>query len=85
MIQYIVIIVALIGIFIFPYPLTAVLTVAAAIASPLAGLALGIITDSVYFTSTNALLPLASIVGLLATLAAFFGKRFVRTHLMQVS
>lgn len=85
MIRFVILALALIGIVALPYPLSALLTFLAAVVSPLAGVSLGIMTDALYFTSGTNTLPLASILGLVATVGAFFGQRFVRTHLIQVS
>lgn len=61
----------------FPWPVTVVVTLAAAIVVPLVPLAVGIFADTLYYTPHVFSLPLGTIIGALVTvLAFFFRKRF---------
>lgn len=74
---------ALLSPLLFPWPLTAALALAAASATPLAPLAVGLLTDLIYYTHGAAVLPWWTILGLIATLAAFGVRRFLETSIMQ--
>lgn len=61
----------------FPWPLTAVLALAAARAEPLVPLAAGIFADTLYYAPSSGGLPLFALGGAAAT----FGALFLRSRL----
>jgi hypothetical protein len=64
--------------FLFPWPLTALLALAAASWEPLAPLAAGILLDALYWTPAAGAWPYATLAGLLATVAAYFVRGRLR-------
>lgn len=69
----------LVSVVFFPWPLTAVLAVAAASLEPLVPLAAGLLADTLYYAPQAQAFPLFTLFGLLVTLAAFFVRSRVRT------
>ena len=55
----------------FPWPLTALLAIGAAITEPLVPLALGIFVDTLYYVPASSL-PLPTILGAVVSVVAFF-------------
>ncbi len=62
----------------FPWPLTAVLVIASSLSVPLLPLAVGMFFDTLYYTPQATSLPLAALLGALATCAAFFVRSRLR-------
>ena len=62
----------------FPWPLTALLVLASSLYLPLLPLAIGLFADTLYYTPRAAALPFATILGAVATSAAFFVRRRLR-------
>jgi hypothetical protein len=73
---------ALLAPFFFPWPLAALGAFALALMEPVAGLALGIILDALYFVPGAARLPVCTACGLAGTVLAFFVRRFVKTRII---
>lgn len=67
--------------FFLPYALSILVLFVAACFVPLAGLALGIMLDTLYYTPGAAHLPYASLIGLIATLIGIVVQRFIRNYL----
>jgi hypothetical protein len=67
----------------FPWPLTACLALASAFYFPLAPLAIGILTDVLYYTHGVAALPWWTFLGALVTLLAFAVRSFFETSIMR--
>lgn len=82
MIRGVLIFCALIAVVWFPWPYAVVMTLLAAVASPLAPLAVGLFAEGVYFTPHVYAFPIWLMVGALGTSAAFFVHRFVETSIM---
>jgi len=61
-----------ISVILFPWPLTAILTLAPSFYVPLLPLAVGIFSDSLYYVPQASTLPLGTLFGAVATGAAFF-------------
>lgn len=74
---------ALLGPFLFPWPLTATLAILAAIYFPLAPLSVGLLTDALYYAHGAALVPWWSIIGLIATLIAYGVRSFFEASIMR--
>lgn len=69
--------------FLFPWPLTAALALAAAWISPLIPLAVGILVDALYYAhGATFLVPWATVIGGLVALLAAFVRRFLETSIM---
>ncbi|OGG76252.1 hypothetical protein A2950_02260 [Candidatus Kaiserbacteria bacterium RIFCSPLOWO2_01_FULL_55_19] len=63
----------------FPWPLTALLAIIAAMREPLVPLALGIFVDTLYYVPSALSLPLSTLLGALVTVLAFFVHSRLRT------
>lgn len=83
MIRYIVPVFSLLGLFFFPWPVSAGLLVVSALFVPVSGLALGILADLLYFSSGAALFPWCSLYGVAVFLFALLVHRFVKTRIME--
>lgn len=68
--------------FFFPLPLTLALALFAGLLFPLAPLATGLILDALYFAPGAYALPLYTVLGVIAALAVFLVRRFVKTSIM---
>jgi hypothetical protein len=66
----------------FPWPLAALGAFALALMEPVAGLALGVILDTLYFARGVAHLPLCTVFGIAGTALAFLVRRFVKTRII---
>ena len=73
---------ALLSLFFFPYPLSALLILASAIMLPVSGIVLGVAADVLYFSPGAAFMPLWSLGGIFATVLALLVQRFVKTRIM---
>lgn len=67
-----VVLIAFVSVIFFPWPLTALIALAASLILPLLPLSAGLFADALYFVPHAGAWPLFSIFGALATLAAFF-------------
>ena len=76
------IILALIALFIFPWQVAVIAVLGAAFLTPLAGLALGIVADLVYYVPGAAFMPYFTLFGLGATGIGFLVQRFVKTRII---
>lgn len=61
-----------VSLLLFPWPLTAVLALAAGIFDPLVPLAVGLLADTLYWTPHAGAVPLFTLYGALATALSFF-------------
>jgi len=68
--------------FFFPYPFTLVLSFAASLFVPFVGILIGILTDVLYFVPHVDHIPLASLLGALVSVVAFFVRRFLKARIM---
>lgn len=74
--------IAFVSLFVFPWPVSYALILLASIFLPLAGVALGILLDLVYFVPGSAFVPYGSLFGLLCTVFSLLMQRFVKTRIM---
>lgn len=81
MIRAAVLIAAFAAPFFFPVLLGIVLAAIAALILPPAGLIIGVLYDALYYVPERGL-PLASILGLAATIVAYAVRRFIATRMM---
>jgi len=72
--------IAFVSLFVFPWPVSYALILLASIFLPLAGVALGILLDLVYFVPGSAFVPYGSLFGLLCTVLSLLVQRFVKTR-----
>lgn len=68
-----------ISVIFFPWPLTAILALAASSVEPLVPLAVGIFADTLYYTPSVGTLPLFALFGAIATSIAFLVRSRLRT------
>lgn len=73
---------ALISTVLFPWPLTALLGIVAAIFEPLVPLAVGIFADTLYWSPQLGTIPLLTLCGALATILAFFVRSRLETRII---
>lgn len=78
---------AVASLFLFPYPMTLVLSAMASLYVPWAGLSVGVLADLLYFVplspeNPGISFPLASLTGALISLIALFVRRFVRERII---
>ena len=66
----------------FPWPLTALLALAASFFEPLVPLAAGLFADTLYFAPQSLSLPLSTLYGALATALAFFVRARLKTGII---
>lgn len=74
---------ALLSLFIFPWQVSAVIILAAALLFPPAGIGLGLIADLVYWIPGVAFLPYFSLFGIVCTGLSLLVHRFVKTRIME--
>ncbi len=72
--------VAFLSVFFFPYPATLALSFFASVLFPLAGVAIGLLADLVYYTPAQ--FPLATACGALASVLGLLVHRFVKARIM---
>ncbi len=82
MTRVVLVIAAFLSPFLFPYPATIILSFAAGLVLPPVPLLVGAITDALYFTPGVASFPIASVTGLVLSVAAFFMQRFLKARIM---
>ncbi len=82
MIRSVLIIAAVLSPLWFPYPLTLVLSFAASLVLPGAGLFVGIFTDVLYFNPQVSMIPVASVTGAAISLGAVLVRRFVKARII---
>lgn len=75
---------AFLSVFLFPYPLTALLSFVASLYLPGVALLVGILVDLLYYVPEAAPygLPAASLFGLFLSLVALVVRRFVRARII---
>lgn len=71
---------AFLSVFFFPYPATLGLSFLASVLFPLAGVAVGVVADLMYYTPTQ--FPVASILGAGASVLGLLVHRFVKARIM---
>jgi hypothetical protein len=77
------VVLALLALFIFPWQFGLVAILGAALVTPLAGAALGLIADIVYYVPGAAFLPYFTFAGIASTCLSLFVHRFVKTRIME--
>lgn len=77
------VILALIALFVFPWQVSLLAILGAALFVPAAGIALGVIADLVYFMPGAAFMPYFSLFGAGATIVALLVHRFVKTRIIE--
>ena len=70
---------AFVSVIFFPWPLTVLLVLADSFLVPLLPVAIGIFTDTLYYSSKTATLPLFTILGLVVTSIMFFVRSRLQT------
>ena len=83
MIRPVLIIVALVSVVAFPWPLALAAAIAASIVSPLAPLAAGVLADTLSFAPHAAWAPLGTLTGAFIALASFGAQVFFKTRILQ--
>lgn len=83
MIRYALPLVALVSLFWLPFEVTWVCIFASAIAFPLSGLALGIISDVLYYPPHLSGIPWGIVCGGIFTLLSLLVHRYVKTRIME--
>lgn len=68
--------------FFFPYPATVLLSFAASLFFPYLALGIGILTDALYLAPNAAFFPVATGIGAVTSLLAFFVRRFIKARIM---
>jgi len=74
--------IALLSLFLFPWPVSLALIAVAALFLPLSGIILGALFDALYLAPGAAFLPYMTLYGLAATAAALLVHRFLKTRIM---
>ncbi|HQU07956.1 MAG: hypothetical protein B7X04_00775 [Parcubacteria group bacterium 21-54-25] len=74
-------ILALLAPFFFPWPYVVVLTGIALIRYPVIAFVVGLELDALYASRGTGALPLATLLGALATAVALLAHRFIRAHI----
>ena len=82
MMRLVAILLAFISLFIFPWPVTALLMLGAGLLLPFSALALGIIADLVYFVPGGAFMPYFTVLGLVFFMISLLVHRFVKTRII---
>ncbi|MFZ2167574.1 MAG: hypothetical protein WAV50_01745 [Minisyncoccia bacterium] len=67
----------------FPWPLTALLALSMALSEPLLPLAVGLFSDTLYYTPAVSSLPMFTLWGGLATGVAFFVRSRLRASIIE--
>ncbi|HVX90449.1 MAG TPA: hypothetical protein VHC20_02310 [Candidatus Paceibacterota bacterium] len=75
---------AAVSVFLFPWPYVTALVFLAALYVPLIGISLGVIYDALYYTQGGGW-PVATLAGIVGSVAAFFLARFIRSRIADVS
>ena len=83
MIHFALLILTLTAPLLFPIGVTIFIALAAAVFSPLFPLAAGVMLDALYFSPGSYPVPLYSLLGGAATIAAYFVHRFVEASIMR--
>ena len=80
--RYVLALAAFASLFFFPYPATVILALLASLYFPPIALFVGIFTDLLYYTPGASSWPIASLIGLLSSVIAFFVRRFMKARIM---
>lgn len=64
----------------FPWPYALFLAAAASLYVPAAGLALGMLSDALYYSHTASLLPWGTLAGAALSALAFLARRFMKAR-----
>jgi len=73
---------ALVSFFLFPYPLTLVLSFGASLVIPWIAVVIGLLYDAVFFTSFEGSVPTASLLGAGASFLALLVRRFIKARII---
>lgn len=84
MIRFVLIAASVSSLFLFPYPLTLILSFVASLFFPPTAFLIGAFADLLYFTSYDSALPTALLFGIGLSLIALFVRRFVRTRIIEL-
>jgi hypothetical protein len=68
--------------FFFPFPATLVLAACASVFFPPIALAVGLLTDLLYYTPTASMVPVATLAGLLISIMVVFVRRFLKARII---
>ena len=80
--KYVFIIAAFLSPFLFPYPLTLVLSAVASFFFPPVAFLVGLLAEILYFTPQASLVPIAALGGLLISVLALFVRRFAKARII---
>ena len=83
MMNILAILVPLVSLVFFPWPLTIVLALVSAVYEPLMPLSIGLLADMLYYTVGSGHLPMAALSGLVASIMAFFVRSRMRTGIIR--
>ncbi len=82
MIRIVLSVAALLSPFLFPYPATLLLSIAASLLFPPIGLLAGLLTDLAYFVPAASVLPVATVTGLAISVISVFVRRFFKARII---
>ncbi len=74
---------ALTSLVLFPWPLTVALALAAAVVEPLVPLGIGILADTLYYSSQSYPVPLYTLLGAVVSGIAYFVRTRLRPGMMR--
>lgn len=79
------VVLGLIGVLAFPWPYALLLAALASLYVPFAGLALGLISDALYYSRAASLIPWGTIAGAAITAAALLARRFMKSRVSELT
>lgn len=82
MIRSILSVFALLSPFLFPYPVTIILSAAASVFFPPIGFLAGLVADVLYYTPSASIVPVAALLGLSISVAGLFVRRFFKARII---
>lgn len=80
--RFVIILGALLSSFLFPYPMTLVLSFAASVYVPWIAFMIGLMNDALYLVPHDGRIPTATILGALVSLSALVVRRFIKARIM---
>ncbi len=85
MIRYVFAVLAIVGVFVFPWGFTLFLTAVAAYFLPPVAILVGVLYDAFYYAPGAAFMPTATLIGIALAIAAYFIRRFVHSRISDFS
>lgn len=75
---------AFLSLFLFPYPLSLILSCVAGLFFPPAPFLVGVVGDLLYYHPSVSFIPYGVVWGSVLTVFVFFVRRFLRNHILSV-